>query len=90
MSKVPRPKPKRLPEKLKEIRVFLNVSQNELLRSLGLADGYNRSVISGYELGTKEPPLPIILKYARLVGISTDVLIDDDLELPKKLLRVKN
>ncbi len=81
MSKVPRPKPKRLPEKLKQIRQWLNVSQNELLKMLGIAEGYNRSVISGYELGTKEPPLPIILKYARIVAISTDVLIDDELEI---------
>ncbi len=46
-----------------------------------ITDEYNRSVISGYELGTKEPPLPILLKYARLIGISTDVLIDNELEL---------
>lgn len=82
MSKVPRPKPKRLPEKLKMIRQSLNLSQNELLRSFGIADSYNRSVISGYELGDKEPPLFILLKYARLKGISTDVLIDDELDLP--------
>ncbi len=82
MSKVPRPKPKRLPEKLKTIRESLNLSQNELLRSFGIADSYNRSVISGYELGNKEPPLFILLKYARLIGISTDVLNDDELDLP--------
>ncbi len=85
MSKVPRPKPKRLPKKLKQIRQSLNLSQNELLKMLGIADEYNRSVISGYELGTKEPPLPIILKYARLVAISTDVLIDDELKLPNSI-----
>jgi hypothetical protein len=31
----------------------------------------------------REPPLLLLLAYARLVGISTDVLIDDELELPK-------
>lgn len=82
MAKVPRPKPNRLPEKLKMIRESLNLSQNELLRSFGIADSYNRSVISGYESGYKEPPLFILLKYARLVGVSTDVLIDDELDLP--------
>lgn len=82
MAKVPRPKPKRLPEKLKAIRVSLKFSQNEMLRALGLADNYNRTAISGYELGDKEPPLPIVLKYARLAGISTDFLIDDELDLP--------
>jgi transcriptional regulator with XRE-family HTH domain len=81
MAKVPRPKPKRLAEKLKFIRESLNLSQNEMVRSLGMAGKYNRSAISGYELGSKEPPLPILLKYARLINASTDVLIDDELDL---------
>jgi hypothetical protein len=38
--------------------------------------------ISGYETGKREPPLPVLLKYARLAGVSTDVLIDDKLKLP--------
>ncbi len=33
----------------------------------------------------RTPPLKVLLNYARVAGISTDVLIDDDLELPKKL-----
>lgn len=82
MAKVPRPKPKRLAEKLKLIRDSLNLSQGEILKSLGMSDSHDRSVISGYELGSKEPPLPILLKYARLAKISTDVLIDDELDLP--------
>lgn len=83
MAKVARPRPLRLAEKLKAIRTSLDLSQNEMLGRLGMSDSYNRSVISGYELGTKEPPLPVLLKYARLGGISTDVLIDDNLNLPK-------
>ena len=85
MSKFPRPKPKNLPSKLKQIRLKLNYSQNEILRALGLAEIANRSLISGYELGTKEVPLPTLLKYARLIDISTDVLIDDELNLPKRV-----
>ena len=82
MAKFPRPKPARLSEKLKSIRVSLKLSQNEMLRALDLAQSHNRSVISGYELGEKEPPLPTLLKYARIAGISTDLLIDDDMDLP--------
>jgi transcriptional regulator with XRE-family HTH domain len=85
MGKTPRPKSERLPEKLLQIRNALELSQNEMLRRLDLADVSYRSTISGYELGTREPPLPILLKYARAVGISTDVLIDDYLNLPAKL-----
>ncbi|HKC65585.1 MAG TPA: hypothetical protein VKB86_18230 [Pyrinomonadaceae bacterium] len=39
--------------------------------------------ISAFELGKREPPLPLLLKYARLARVSTDVLIDDKLSLPK-------
>lgn len=37
------------------------------------------------ERGEREPPLKLLLAYARMVGVSTDVLIDDDLDIPKKL-----
>jgi hypothetical protein len=37
--------------------------------------------ISGYETGKREPPYPVLLKYARLAGVSTDVLIDDKMSL---------
>src|ERR671917_595568 len=78
----PRQKPERLAEKLKQIRLSLGLSQDGMLERLGLTEEYFRSRISAYELGNREPPLPVLLKYARLVGISTDVLIDDELDLP--------
>lgn len=80
-----RPKPKRLAEKLLQIRLALELSQDGMLSRLGLDESHFRSAVSGYELGTREPPLPVLLAYARLVGISTDVLIDDELDLPEKL-----
>ena len=82
MGLTKRPHPKRLAKKLAAIREQLGLSQNEMVRQLGIEDIYDRSTISGYERGEREPPLPILLKYARLVGISTDVLIDDKLNLP--------
>ena len=42
-----------------------------------------RSIISAYELGKREPTLLDILAYARLAGVSTDILIDDELDLPQ-------
>lgn len=82
-----RPKPLRLAEKLLQIRLYLGLSQDGMLERLGLDESHFRSVVSGYELGTREPPLPVLLNYARHVGISTDVLIDDEMNLPEKLLR---
>lgn len=80
-----RPKPQRLAEKLLRIRLALDLSQGGMLARLGLDESHFRSAVSGYELGTREPPLPVLLAYARLAGVSTDALIDDDLDLPEKL-----
>jgi transcriptional regulator with XRE-family HTH domain len=82
----PRQKTERLAEKLNQIRLYLGLSQDGMLERLGLTEEFFRSRISAYELGNREPPLPVLLKYARVVGISTDVLIDDELDLPDKLL----
>jgi transcriptional regulator with XRE-family HTH domain len=79
------PKSGRLGEKLLQIRLALGLSQDGMLERLGLAEKYFRSRISAYELGDREPHLPVLLLYARAVGISTDVLIDDEMELPAKL-----
>jgi transcriptional regulator with XRE-family HTH domain len=84
MARASRPRPEHLPRKLLGIRLALGLSQNEILVRLGLKGKQQRGAISGYELGTIEPPLPTLLSYARLAGISTDVLIDDDLDLPAK------
>jgi hypothetical protein len=40
--------------------------------------------LSGYELGTKELPLTVLLDYAMIAGVCVDVLIDDKLELPSR------
>ena len=81
MGRVKKWRVERLPEKLLKIRKTLNLSQEDLVKSLGLEGKIYRNNISEYESGKRQPPLPIVLAYARLVGISTDVLIDDELNL---------
>lgn len=85
MGKAQRPRPARLAEKLATIRTALGLSQNEMLSRLGLADEFGRNYISAFELGTREPPLPVLLAYARAANVIVDVLIDDALDLPEKL-----
>ena len=80
-----RPKLRRLAEKLLQIRLALGLSQDGMLRRLGLEERYFRSAVSSYELGAREPALPVILQYARVAGVCTDVLLDDELDLPDKL-----
>ncbi len=76
-----RPKPKHLASKLKSIRLSLGLSQNEIILSLDAAEWLVRSSISAFERGTREPSYPVLLRYARLAGVSTDVLIDDEIQL---------
>ena len=83
MGKTSREKPEHLAAKLLEIRLGLGLSQNEILLRLGLEGKLIRSDISKYERGIREPSLPVLLRYARLIGVSTDVLIDDEIELPR-------
>jgi transcriptional regulator with XRE-family HTH domain len=81
MGRYHRKKPERLAEKLLQIRLNLGLSQNEMIKKLQLEEELTQSRISGYELGTREPSLPTLLKYARVAGISTDILIDDESEI---------
>ena len=84
-----RQRAERLAEKLLQIRLTFGLSQTEMLKRLGVEDMivYNR--ISDYERGEREPPLPILLSYARLAAVPTEVLIDDELDLPDKLPTAK-
>ncbi|HEY9403576.1 MAG TPA: helix-turn-helix transcriptional regulator [Pyrinomonadaceae bacterium] len=85
MARVPRPKSARLPEKLLQIRLALELSQDGMLQRLGLKEKFSRTTISAYEVGTGQPPLPVLLEYARAAGVWVDVLIDDQLDLPDRL-----
>lgn len=85
MGRAARLRSERLAEKLRDIRAGLELSQNELIRRLGLEDVIYQSNVSGYESGEREPPLPILLKYAQVAGVCLDVLVDDELDLPARL-----
>lgn len=73
---------KRLASKLRQIREERGLSQDGIIRLLNLEDDLIREDISKFERGIREPPLRVIVRYARALRISTDVLIDDDLDLP--------
>jgi transcriptional regulator with XRE-family HTH domain len=75
-------KPKRLPEKLRLIREGLGLSQNGLIRQLGFEGVLVQASISGYESGTREPPLPVLLRYSEIARVWMNALVDDDIDLP--------
>ena len=85
MGKGSRPKPERLAEKLRDIRLALGLSQPEMHRQLGLEDEVEYTNISKYELGRNEPPLTTLLRYARIAGVHLEDIVDDELDLPARL-----
>ncbi len=85
MGSAKRPAPKRLAKKLLQIRESLHLSQTQMLDRLGIKDSHFRSLISAFELGAREPSYLVLLSYAKVAGVCCDVLIDDELDLPKKL-----
>ena len=76
-----RPRPKHLAKKLLQIRLSLGVSQGEMVKRLGIQNLIHYTTISKYELDKNEPPLDILLAYARLLGIPVEQIIDDELDL---------
>ena len=85
MGRSSRKRPARLAAKLLFIRKALGLSQTEMLSRLGLMDELSRRYVSGYELGTREPELGVLLRYARVANLAVEALIDDELDLPARL-----
>ena len=78
-------KPARLAPKLLKIRRDLGVSQGQLAKLLDFQIKSSGARMSEYENGVREPGLTLLLRYARIVGIAVEVLIDDDLNLPERV-----
>lgn len=85
MGQASRERPARLAEKLLRIRIALGLSQTGMIQRLGLTDRLSQFTISNFEHGAREPSLIVILKYARVAGVTVEVLIDDELDLPESL-----
>ena len=82
MGRSRRNKPVKLSHKLLAIRKGLRMSQTEMANALNLQVHY--SAISNFELGTREPDLIVVLHYARLAGLTVEMLIDDQMNLPEE------
>ena len=84
MGRSRRNKPRRLGEKLLAVRRRLQLSQTQMARALELKVHY--SAVSNYELGTREPDMPLVLRYARLAGIPVETIMDDEMDLPEGIM----
>ena len=52
---------------------------------MGVAEIIHYTNISKYELDRNEPPLMILLAYAKLAQVHFEEIVDDDIDLPRKL-----
>lgn len=87
MGRSRRPRPTRLASRLLQIRLGLGLTQRQMFERLG----YNESAlrvgrISDFELDKREPPLPLLLAYARAAGVPLETLADDQADLPASFL----
>ncbi len=85
MGRSRRPRPERLAEKLLQIRMQLGLTQEGIVERLA----YTRSPlvpsqISEFERGLREPPVQVLLHYARMAGVPMEMLIDDGIDLPDR------
>ena len=85
MGRRARQRPERLAEKLIMIRTALGLSQNEMIRHLGLDKSITQNIFTNYEAGIREPSLMTLLQYSRVAGVHMEALVDDTLDLPDKL-----
>lgn len=88
MGRRARPQPDRLAFKLKQVREALGLSQPQMAIKLTTEKSpVHNSHISHFEGGTRQPSYITLLKYARLAGVNAEILIDDELCLPTKLIK---
>jgi transcriptional regulator with XRE-family HTH domain len=74
-----RNRPKRLAEKLLQIREALGLSQREIAERLGNYRTHYH--ISKYERSKSVPPIEVVLAYSRLANVRIEQIVDDDLDL---------
>lgn len=81
-----RAQPKKMKFKLLHIRKSLDLTQEQMAKKLDMKQSrVYPTHVSEFERGLREPSLLVLLKYARMGGVSTDDLIDDVLDLPDRL-----
>lgn len=87
-----RPETARLAEKLRAIRDSFGLSQAQMVdrlkdQKLPAPLRVYAGNISRFEQGQREPPLLVLLAYARVAAIPLEKLVDADLNLPESFTK---
>jgi len=81
-----RPQPHRLADKLRQIRIRLGYTLEEMARALATRvkkSPPDKSYIHRFEAGTREPSLLALLEYSRLARVPLESIVDDEIDLPE-------
>jgi transcriptional regulator with XRE-family HTH domain len=79
-----RRRPKRLAEKVLQIRTTLGLSRSEMVERLGIEMPYTN--VSKYERDKSEPPIEVLLAHARAANVQLEQIVDDDQDLRLSVL----
>ena len=80
MARYRRKSPKKLGAKMRQIRLQMDMTQEEVAKHLGTDSG----AISRFERGLRDPSLLEILEFSYMSGVAVEVLIDDKKSLARK------
>ena len=80
MPRYRRKSPKKLGAKMREVRLRLEMTQEQVASYLGTDSG----AVSRYERGLRDPSLLELLAFSRMGGVGMEVLVDDKMSLAKK------
>ena len=75
----PRSRPTHLAAKLLAIRQYLRLSQSEMNSRLGF--DLSPARISEYEHGNREPNLLTLFRYAQIIRVHMEKLVDDSIDV---------
>jgi transcriptional regulator with XRE-family HTH domain len=81
MARYKRKGPKKLADKLRQVRLLMHMTQQEVADRLGT----DASSVSRFERGIREPSLLEILEYSYMSGVAVEILIDDKKNVAKRL-----
>jgi transcriptional regulator with XRE-family HTH domain len=86
MGRSRRPQPRRLAAKLRAIRLYFDLTQEQMIKRLGDSESpLYQGHISEFELGKREPSSLVMLQYARAANVTMEMLVDDRIDLPGEL-----